>query len=706
MKTFLTFLVFILSLFLPAQDYQIKKIDSIINSKITETEPGIMVGIVKNGEVIYEKYRGLANVEHQVRISEKTRSNIASTAKQFTALMILKLSLEGKLSLEDDIRKYLTDIYPKVKEDIKIRHLINHTSGIRDYVELMGLNDIVWWKRVGLDNNDVMELLKKQNDLGFQSGSQFSYSNSGYVVLAKIIEAVSNQKFTDYSSQFFKSLGMTETNFIRRYMQVIPNRANPYSDWGYGELFHSISVTKTAGEGFLYTTLNDQLHFEKAIQNAQKNNNELLLKSQQTIPNSTINTYGFGLKLDDILNRKAIHHDGVTNAYNAQTLRFPDEQLTIFIMSNNGNLRSDILAKQIASVLLPKIDKDEQYNTAYFDKTATSKKVEIEGQYNYPTGDKLVRIVKENDTYYWKEGNYYNLEMRLESANKFAFVYNPKLKIVFYNDKMIEYYASGKTMTYQRSNEKTASPKDLLAFEGSYTNSELDISFELKLDQENNLKFWFGSEKNQSKTVQVINQNRLLVFNYVFKAQRDQFNRITEIRMDYERAKNMLFKKTSSLKYHPIVELENGSIQVTTISSKNGDMSDILLTKNYNNGNEEWSKRFGGKSYDKANSLIATDDGYLIIGSTSSYGKGNYDIYVIKTDKNGKKIWQNTYGNFYNDYGYTAEITSKGYIIKGTTQDCPNNYDIKRKCKTNVWFVEIDSSGNEINNAVLEEIHQ
>ena len=122
------------------------------------------------------------------------------------------------------------------------------------------------------------------------------------------------------------------------------------------------------------------------------------------------------------------------------------------------------------------------------------------------------------------------------------------------------------------------------------------------------------------------------------------------------------------------------------------------------NGNEIWYKRFGGNSWDKASSIIDTEDGYLIVGSTSSYGKGNYDMFVIKTDKDGKKLWQNSYGDFDNDYGYTAEQTDTGYLIKGTTQRCTSKDVLNRSCTTNVWFVSIDENGKEISNKVLEKI--
>ena len=249
-------------------------------------------GIVKNGEVIYEKYRGFSNLQHQIPFSNKTRSNIASTAKQFTAMMVLDLALKEKLNLDDNIRNYFPNLYKTVADKIRIRHLINHSSGIHEYVDLLGEEGKVWWKHVGLDNNDIMKLLEKQNNLEFRPGTKYNYSNSNYIVLAKIIEKVTGEKFTNYSKNFFNKLNMSETSFVERYMSVIPNRASPYSDWGKGEWWETPMVTKTSGEGFLYTTLRDQLTFEKEIQNS---NNALFVKSQKPIPESKIETYCFGL---------------------------------------------------------------------------------------------------------------------------------------------------------------------------------------------------------------------------------------------------------------------------------------------------------------------------------------------------------------------------------------------------------------------------
>lgn len=701
MKKNITFLALLFSISLIAQQ-QIQQIDSIINSQVNKNDPGLAVGIIKDGTIIYEKYLGLANLQHQVKFDEKTRSNIASTAKQFTALMILDLGLKNKLNLEDDIRKYLPQLYKNVSDEIKIRHLLNHTSGIRDYVELLDLEGDVWWRRFGYDNNDVLELLENQVDVGFKPGSTYSYSNSNYNVLTKIIEKITGETFNEYSKTFFENLGMNETSFVERYMKVIPNRANPYSDWGRGEWWEVPTVTKTNGEGFLYTTLKDQLTYETAVQNAKRDKHRLLIESQKPIPNSEIKTYGFGLELEDRLGRTAVHHSGGTYGFHSQTYRFPEEKLTIFAMSNNGNISTNLIAQSIAKLLLPKSTKKPKYNSKFYKEKNLKDKVTVLGKYIYPNEDKIVEIIDEEGKIFWQEQNF-TVGMVSESKNLFSFTNNPKLKVVFFKDKMKEYYTSGKTMIYKRIKESTSTLNDLEALVGKYNNKELDVNFDLKLAKENNLKLKLSTDKS-FKDVLVYNAQYLQGNNFFLKVKKDKFNRVTEIILTYGRAKNIRFIKKTNLKFQPKIDTENGSINVTTISSKDGDTSDILLTKNYLNGNELWSKRLGGSSWDKASSVLETEDGYLIIGSTSSYGNGNYDIYVIKTNKKGKPLWQNTYGDFNNEYGYSAKKTNTGYLIKGTIQKCSSNNVLKLTCKTNVWFVSIDNYGNEISNEVLEEI--
>ncbi|WP_435624567.1 serine hydrolase domain-containing protein [Flagellimonas sp.] len=697
----LIILPFLLVSFLgTTQSKELKEIDALLNSKVSSSNPGLFVGIVKDGEIIYENYKGLASLQHKVKIDANTRSNIASTAKQFTALMVLNLALEQKLSLEDDIREYLPKLYPNVQDTIKIRHLINHTSGIRDFYDLMSIQQDPWWRKEGLDNDDAIELLEKQLDLAFKPGSRYLYSNSGYTLLTKIIEVASGEDFHKYSKNFFTNLEMPNTEFLKNYMQVIPNQALPYSDWGDGVWQQYPMITNLYGDGFLFTSLKDQLVFEQAIQNAKTNNNVLLIQSQEPIPNSEVTTYGFGLELSDRMNYKSVHHSGGTGSYHSQVIRFTEENLSIFVMSNNSKLWSGGIANEIAQVLLPKKEIEASYDPRLNEVEKESLN-SVSGQYLSPN-EYLIRIELKDGKLSWRNANNNPLELVQEKSNVYRLSYNPKLKVGFYTDKLILFYPSGKANVFSKIPYEKATLADLESFVGDYYSEELDFDFKLTLE-DGKLKVAL-SGWDKSKEVEILNKNELLVFDYILKVQRDQFNRVVGMLLTTNRVLNNRFVKKTNLKFQPKIETPDGSINVSTISSKDGKASDILLTKNYPNGNEIWYKQFGGNSYDKANSILATEDGYIIIGSTSSYGNGNYDMLVIKTDKKGHKTWQKTYGSFYNEYGYSAEITQSGYLLKGSVQQCENNTDINRKCATNVWFVEIDKEGNEVSNETLEVI--
>ena len=317
----------------------------------------------------------------------------------------------------------------------------------------------------------------------------------------------------------------------------------------------------------------------------------------------------------------------------------------------------------------------------------------------------MIRIVTEEDKLLWCYANWNPYELIKEEENRFTVSYNAEIKIRFNENELVRFYPSGKTIAYKRSTAIPASLADIEGFVGRYHSTELELDFELSLTKENQLKVLFP-ELEEELEVEVFNRDELLAGNYMMKVERDQFDRATDILVTLNnRARNNRFKKETNLTFQPKIATEDGSIQVTTVGSINGDASDILLTKNYPNGNEIWFEQFGGKSYDKASSILATDDGYLIIGSTSSYGNGNYDMFVIKTDKQGKKQWQNTYGGFYNEYGYIAEEIEGGFVIKGTIQNCTSNSDVfDRECTTNVWLVFIDEKGQEISNEVLEEL--
>ncbi len=656
---------------------QRQEIDAYLADQIKEGAPGVAVGVVSDGEIIYEKYLGLANLEHQVPVDENSRFNVASVAKQFTALATLKLILEGKLSLEDDIRKYLPELYPDIKDDILIRHLLNHSSGIRDFYDLLSVKQDPWWKKVGFDNDDAIEVIKDQKELNFEPGTNDIYSNSNYSLLARIIADISGQSFHEYTRAMFDKLGMNNTNFLKRYMYVIPNQAMPYSDWGNGIWQKYPMVTKLYGDGFLYTTLRDQLTFEKAVQEARE---DLLVVSQQPIKNAEITSYGYGLELEDRMGYKAVHHSGGTGAYHAQTVRYPEQNLSIVVMSNNSTLWSGYIADKVASVLLPEDGKvllDDQLNASDFEDEMM--KSSLLGEYMSSSGG-IIRITEQDGKLYWKQDNNNPIELTNIDGSLYQWARNNRLKIGFENNRFTVFYPGSEPELHKKLVSFEPSKNYLNDLVGKYRSEELDVTFEVSLMNDFDLMI-YQKEIGQVLPLEIIQQDNLLVSDYVIKVNRDEVDKTSDFLITFNRLKNMRFEKidseTSRMKKYTA---DGGSIQVGTTSEDYGQgKGDILLTKNSANGNEEWFKSFGGKGYDIASSVELTEDGgYLIVGSTSSYGNGNYDAWVIKVNSNGEEEWNKTFGGQGNEYGYQIQEDSSGINLMTLLKDLQGEKKIVR----------------------------
>ena len=236
-------------------DSIIKKIDSLFSKWNNNNSPGCTVGIVRNDSLIFSKGYGMANLEYDIPNTPATIFHMASVSKQFTAYSIVLLARQGKLQLDDDIHKYLP-WFPDLKEKITIRNLLNHTSGIRDQWQLLAisgtrLDDVI-------TQDHIIKILSKQQALNFKPGEKYSYSNSGFTMLAEIVKSVTGQtlrKFTD--SAIFKPLGMTNTHFHDDYTEIEKNRSYSYDRIDSTHFTNSILSYSNAGATSLFTNIND-----------------------------------------------------------------------------------------------------------------------------------------------------------------------------------------------------------------------------------------------------------------------------------------------------------------------------------------------------------------------------------------------------------------------------------------------------------------
>jgi CubicO group peptidase (beta-lactamase class C family) len=328
-------------------------VDRLFRERITPDDPGSAVAVTVQGKPILKNCYGLADVEHDVHITPATRFNLASVAKQFTAFAILLLEKDGKVSLEDDIHKYLPGL-PDYSQPVTVRNLLNHTSGIWEYYSTM-----VYY--CGYDQDDHftrdedLELLKQQKDLLFEPGSQWSYCNANYLLLAQIVEKITGLSFQEWTSRnIFGPLGMKNSFFMRNSSQIIPGKAEPYRR-AKGELIKDSGPWVNAvGMGYLFTTIDDMILWMDNFRTMKVGGQDVITQMLQKtkLNDGTESFYGYGLGILTRSGKKTIGHSGQTAGYKAAMLYCPELELGIAILANERSIDSEGLAKTIFDLYL------------------------------------------------------------------------------------------------------------------------------------------------------------------------------------------------------------------------------------------------------------------------------------------------------------------------------------------------------------------
>ncbi|HVS90832.1 MAG TPA: serine hydrolase domain-containing protein [Mucilaginibacter sp.] len=331
--------VFIILLFVAnfgySQSFQdtVAQIDKLF-SNYKLNQPGCELAICRNGVVIYSKAWGTANLEDGVPLTANSILEAGSVSKQFTAAAILLLAQQGKLSLDDNIRKYLPEI-PNYGESIRIKHLLHHTSGIRDWGAIA---DIANWPRSTktYSNDDVLDILSRQKALNNKPGAEFIYSNSNYNLLAIIVKRVSGMSLAEFTRKYiFEPAGMSYTQWRDNFKRIVSNRAVAYDKTDAG--YEADMPNETAyGNGGLLTTAEDLLRWLE-YDWAGKFGNPSLLTEQVKVDhlnNGLANDYGMGLFISKREGWDYIFHDGATAGYRAFLSRYPQLKLSFAFLSN------------------------------------------------------------------------------------------------------------------------------------------------------------------------------------------------------------------------------------------------------------------------------------------------------------------------------------------------------------------------------------
>lgn len=325
-----------------------------IMSSYADNIPGAQVSIARNNKIIFESAKGLANLEYNVPITLQSKLEAGSVSKQFTAAAILLLAQEGKLSLQDDIRKYFPEI-PNYGHTITISHLLHHTSGLKDWGSIV---EIAGWPRgtKAYSNEDVLAIIAAQKTLNNIPGDEFIYSNSNYNLQALIVKRVTGLELAAFTKKnIFIPAGMTNTEWRDDYTRVVPHRATAYSK--YGAIYATNMPNENAyGNGGLITTTEDLIKWNEFYTANKLGTSPLLNQQISLVPlnNGGYNNYAVGLFIDSLNGISRITHSGATAGYRANLDYFPTLKLSIAWLSNNADGGFSSIPRQLAEVFTGK----------------------------------------------------------------------------------------------------------------------------------------------------------------------------------------------------------------------------------------------------------------------------------------------------------------------------------------------------------------
>jgi CubicO group peptidase (beta-lactamase class C family) len=328
------------------------QVDQLFTEWDKPTSPGCALVIMRDGHIIYERGYGMADLDHNVKITPTTVFHVASMSKQFTAASVLMLVQEGKLSLDDEAIKYVPEL-PNFGIPITLRHLLHHTSGLRDQWELLGL---AGW-RYSLDlitDADVLAVLSRQKTLNFPPGSQFLYSNTGYTLLAQVVKHVSGQPFRTFTNnRIFLPLGMSHTHFRDDHAEIVKDIAYGYAphNGGFGL---SIPNFDTVGATSLLTTVEDLALWDENFYTARVGGETLVNQLQERgyLNDGTQLSYAAGLEIGKYHGLNMVSHAGTDAGYRADLIRFPDQHFSVALLCNLASINPSALSRRIAEIYL------------------------------------------------------------------------------------------------------------------------------------------------------------------------------------------------------------------------------------------------------------------------------------------------------------------------------------------------------------------
>ena len=477
-----------------AAQFPRERTDKVFAQWDSTVSPGCALAVMKDGYIVYERGYGMADLDHDVPVTPETVFHVASISKQFTAASILLLAQDGKLSLDDEIHKYITEL-PDFGVPITIRHLIYHTSGLRDQWNLLGL---AGW-RYSLDlitDDDVMDLMSRQKELNFKPGEKHVYCNTGYTLLAQIVKRVSGKTFREFTtSRVFEPLGMKSTHFRDDHAEIVKHIAYGYEE-GKGRNVYRLSVTNfdTVGATSLLTTVEDLARWDENFYHPIVGGPRMVEQQLQRgrLNNGKELDYAFGLQHGKYRGLATVDHGGSDAGYRADLLRFPRQHFSVACLCNQAETRPGELTRKIADIYLA--DEMKEPMPAHLESSAKPVTIPDErlGQYAglyWKKDDETgMRILHQDGKLFLSQSEEENLELTPIAENRFEQVV---FHVVLAFDRArdggplrLSVRARGQEEpeAFERVTDFVPTAEQLSGYAGSYVSAEIDPVYRIAVE--------------------------------------------------------------------------------------------------------------------------------------------------------------------------------------------------------------------------------
>ncbi len=455
------------------------RIDAVFARYDHTDSPGCAIGVSEHGRELYTRAFGMSDFQHAQAITPSSIFHVASISKQFAAYSVALLANDGRLSLDDDVRKYIPEL-PDYGTRITVRQLMHHTSGLRDQWQLLRY---AGWRFPDdlITEGDVLGVVARQKGLNFTPGAEWLYSNTGFTLLAVIVKRVSGQSLHDFAqARIFAPLGMRDTHFHDDHTMIVVGRTSAYEPRVGGGWKISIPVFDTDGATSLFTTTSDLLKWMANLDAPTVGNSALVIAAQTSgvLNDGTPTGYGYGLTIGKFRTLSAIGHGGADAGYRAQVERYPERGIAVAVLCNLSTAQPLMLVRSVADVVLGSTVPADvaSIDTVAYSTTPASKQRWI-GTYRDTISQQVLRVQLRGDSLFLSDGRYLTttsdtsvriarsgsaLILRATGGTVTGFTMVPR---------------TTRTLAFQREVPFAPDRAALASFAGSYYSVELDVTY-------------------------------------------------------------------------------------------------------------------------------------------------------------------------------------------------------------------------------------